>query len=163
MPGSGKTTLFKRLVHALRQFNPAGFYTSEIREGAKRRGFCLKGLDGRSGILAHVGFQTAHRVGKYGVDLKEFETFIDPLLSLGPQTGLVMIDEIGKMECLSAAFQKWIRQVFDSPKPIVATIARRGGGLIAELQKRPDVRIFEITRNNHDEVFEEICSIVTRD
>ena len=160
MPGSGKTTLFKRLVHALKHLNPAGFYTSEIREEGTRKGFSLKGLDGRSGILAHVGFRTTYRVGKYGVDLNGFDAFIGPLLFLGPQTGLVMIDEIGKMECLSAAFQRWIRQVFDSPKPIVATIAQRGGGLIAELKKRSDVRVFTITRDNHDEVFEEICSVL---
>ena len=161
MPGSGKTTLFKRLAHALRDVNPIGFYTSEIRQGGTRKGFGLKSLDGRSGILAHVGFGTGYRVGKYGVDLDSFEAFLEPLWFSGPQTGLIMIDEIGKMECLSAAFQKWIRQIFDSPKSIVATIAQKGGGLIAELKRRPDVRLFTLTRENQEEVFAKIFSILT--
>ncbi len=161
MPGSGKTTLFNRLVTALRHLNPIGFYTSEIREAGTRKGFSLTGLDGRSGILAHVGFHTPYRVGKYGVDLDGFEAFIGPLVSLDQQTDLLMIDEIGKMECLSAAFQKWIRQVFDAPKPIVATIAQSGGGLIAELKRQPDVRIFTITRENQNELFEEISSVLS--
>ncbi len=161
VPGSGKTTLFKRLVRALRHFNPIGFYTSEIREGGTRKGFSLKSLDGRSGILAHVRFRTGYRVGKYGVDLDGFESFLGPLSFSGLQTGLVMIDEIGKMECLAPAFQDWIRQVFNSPKPIVATIAQRGGGLIAELKKRTDVRILTLTRENQDELFEKICSLLS--
>lgn len=161
LPGSGKTRLFKRLVHALRHFNPAGFYTSEIREGGTRKGFGLKSLDGRSGVLAHVGFRTGYRVGKYEVDLAGFEAFLAPLSFLDPQTGLIMIDEIGKMECLSAAFQIWIRQVFDSPKPIVATIAERGGGPIAELKKRSEVRLFTLTRENQEEVFVKICSLLS--
>jgi nucleoside-triphosphatase len=163
LPGSGKTSLFKRLVHALRPLNPAGFYTSEIREGGVRKGFGLQSLDGRSGILAHVGLRTGHRVGKYEVDLAGFEAFLDPLSLSDPQTGLIMIDEIGKMECLSTAFQKLIRRVFDSPKPIVATIAQKGGGPIAELKKRSDVRLFTLTRENQEEVFVKICSILSID
>ena len=120
-PGSGKTTLFKRLVHDLRHFNPSGFYTSEIRKGGTRTGFSLKSLDGRSGILAHVEFQTGYRVGKYRVDLEGFE----------------------------------------SPKSIIATIAQKGGGLIAELKSRPDVRLFILTRENQEDLFEKICSILS--
>lgn len=161
VPGSGKTTLFKRLLDTLRNLNPIGFYTSEIREGGTRKGFSLKSLDGRSGVLAHVGFRTGYRVGKYAVDLKGFDAFLSPLVLLSPQSGLVMIDEIGKMECLSAAFRKWIKQVFDSPKTIVATIAQRGGGPIAELKNRSDVRLFTLARENQEEVFVKICSILS--
>ena len=82
LPGSGKTTLFKRLLDALRNLNPTGFYTSEIREGGTRKGFRLKSLDGRSGVLAHVGFQTGYRVGKYAVDLEGFEAFLRPFVLL---------------------------------------------------------------------------------
>jgi len=161
MPGSGKTTLFKRLVHALQHLKPIGFYTSEIREEGIRKGFALRGLDGRSGILAHVQFHSANRVGKYGVDVDGFETFIRTLSSADRQTGLVVIDEIGKMECLSTVFQKWVRDLFDRPQPIVATIAQKGGGLIAELKRLPGVRIFTITRENQDDIFKKICSLLS--
>ena len=160
VPGSGKTTLFKKLFDALRSHNPTGFYTSEIREGGTRQGFRLKSLDGRSGVLAHAGFQTGYRVGKYAVDLEGFDAFLRPLMLLSPPFGLVMIDEIGKMECLSAEFRKWIKQVFASPATVVATIAQKGGGLIAELKRRPEVKIFTVTRENQEEVFVKICSIL---
>ena len=160
LPGSGKTTLFRRLVERLRHLNPVGFYTAEIRKHTKRQGFRLCSLDGRRGILAHVDFRTGYQIGKYGVDVTGFEAFFARLPILAPETGLVMIDEIGKMECLSHDFNKMISRIFDSQTPLIATIAQKGGGLIAELKKRPDVQLFKLTRENQDDVFRKICSVL---
>jgi nucleoside-triphosphatase len=161
VPGSGKTTVFRRLVDKLRHLNPVGFFTAEIRKGGGRQGFGLNSLDGRTGILAHVNFRTGYQVGKYGVDVAGFEAFIDPLPVLAPETGLVMIDEIGKMECLSDIFIKIISDILNSEKPLVATIAQKSGGLIAELKKRSDVQLFTLTRENQDETVSQICSILS--
>jgi nucleoside-triphosphatase len=158
MPGSGKTTLFRRLVNEWQHLNPVGFYTAEIREGKSRRGFELCSLDGRSGTLAHVNLRTGYRVGKYGVDVNGFEAFLAELPLGAPQTGLVMIDEIGKMECLSDRFIEIVKAVFDSDRRLVATIARKGGGLIAQLKKRTDVQLFVLTSQNQDSLFIKICS-----
>ncbi|MGD8392245.1 MAG: nucleoside-triphosphatase [Desulfobacterales bacterium] len=159
-PGSGKTTLFRRLVDELQHLNPAGFYTAEIREGKSRRGFELCSLDGRTGTLAHVDLRTGYRVGKYGVDVNGFEAFLAELPLWAPQTGLVMIDEIGKMECLSDRFIEIIKSVFDSDRRLVATIAQKGGGLIAQLKKRTDVRLFVLTRENQDKIFIKVRSFL---
>jgi nucleoside-triphosphatase len=104
VPGSGKTTLFRRLVDEFQDLNPVGLYTAEIRQGKSRKGFHLCGLDGRRGTLAHVDLRTGCRVGKYGVDVDGFEIFLEQLPFSTLQNGLVMIDEIGKMECLSDRF-----------------------------------------------------------
>jgi nucleoside-triphosphatase len=159
LPGSGKTTVFRRLVGKLRHLNPVGFFTAEIRKGGRRKGFSLSSLDGRTGILAHADFRTGYQVGKYGVDVAGFEAFIKPLPVLAPETGLVMIDEIGKMECLSDRFTKIISDILNSEKPLIATIAQKGGGLIAELKKRSDVQLFHLTRENQDETVSRICSM----
>ncbi len=160
VPGSGKTTLFRRLVEGLRHWKPVGFYTAEIRKHGKRRGFRLNGLDGRTGILAHVDFQTGYRVGKYDVDVAGFEAFIEPLPDLVRKGSLVMIDEIGKMECFSDGFAKIISDILNSETPLIATIAQKGGGLIAEIKKRPDVKVVKLTRDNQDILFEQICSAI---
>ena len=158
LPGSGKTTLFRRLVDDLQHLNPFGFYTAEIRQGRSRKGFRLCSLDGRSGILAHVDLRTGYRVGKYGVDVNGFEAFLKKLPFSTLQAGLVMIDEIGKMECLSERFTKILRAVFDSDSRLVATIALKGGGFIAQLKSRPDVKLFELTHQNQDKLFKQICA-----
>jgi nucleoside-triphosphatase len=161
VPGSGKTTVFRRLVDKLQHLNPVGFFTAEIRKGGRRKGFSLSSLDGRTGILAHLDFRTGYQVGKYGVDVAGFEAFIDPLAVLAPETGLVMIDEIGKMECLSDIFTKIISDILNYEKPLVATVAQKGGGLIADLKKRSDVKLFTLTRENQDEAVTRICSILS--
>ena len=159
MPGSGKTTLFRRLVDQFQHLNPVGFYTAEMRQGKSHKGFRLCGLDGRSGMLAHKELRTGYRVGKYGVDVNGFEAFLKKLPFSTLQTGLVMIDEIGKMECLSDRFAEIIRAVFDSDSRLVATIALKGGGFIAELKKRHDVRLFELTHQNQDSLFKRLVQM----
>ena len=59
-----------------------------------------------------------------------------------------LIDEIGKMECHCPQFIAAMRRLLDGPVPVVATIALRGGGFIAEVKNRPDVQIVEVTQAN---------------
>ena len=103
-PGIGKTTLVKRLFEKLAVLNPVGFYTEEIREGGIRRGFRLVSHDGREGILSHVDIRSPFKVGKYRVDVSGFDRFLDTLSISKSDSGLVILDEIGKMECFSRKF-----------------------------------------------------------
>ena len=158
LPGCGKTTLFKKLAEELRHLWPVGFYTEEIREAGVRKGFGLRSLDGRQGVLAHVSFSGGSRVGKYGVDVAGFEKFLGEVSLGGPKAGLVMIDEIGRMECLSRLFQRLVREILDSDRLLVATIAQRGGGLIEDVKRREDVRIYTLTLQNREAVLETILA-----
>ena len=122
-PACGKTTLFKRLARELKHLRPVGFYTQEIRKGGVRQGFTLNGLDGSSGVLAHVDFSGDCRVGPYGVDVAGFDDFIDRISFADQKTELVMIDEIGKMECFADKFKILISDLLDSEKLLIATVA----------------------------------------
>jgi nucleoside-triphosphatase len=133
-----------------------GFYTEEIRPGRERTGFALRSLDGRAGRLAGVDISGRHRVGKYGVDVEGFERFLDAVDLNQPTAGLVMIDEIGKMECLSPRFQQMIREILASERLLIATVAQHGGGLIEEIKRRKDVRIYTLTVQNRDSIAESI-------
>jgi nucleoside-triphosphatase len=156
LPGVGKTTLIRKLVEELKPLRPVGFYTEEIREEGTRKGFELISLDGRRGLLAHAEVKGHYRVGKYNVDVKGFEEFLGTVPFLDPSAHLVMIDEIGKMECFSDQFKKLIRGLLDSDKWVIATIALKGRGLIGEVQKRQDVKLFQITRSNRDSILSDI-------
>ena len=158
LPGVGKTTLIKKLSEELRYLHPAGFYTAEIREEGLRKGFELVSLEGRRGVLSHIDIKSPYRVSRYKVDIRGFEDFLDGISFFDDSTGLVIIDEIGKMECLSDQFKKLIKELLDSEKWVIATIALKGSGLIEEIKKRQDVKLFEITKGNRDFLLREILN-----
>jgi nucleoside-triphosphatase len=146
-PGIGKTNLIKRLSEAFSPFSPIGFYTAEIREEGVRKGFELISLDGKRKLLSHQELKSHYRVGSYRVDVKGFEEFLASISWSDPSARLVIIDEIGKMECLSEKFKKLLIEVLDSEKGLIATIALKGGGLIAEVKERQDVKLFTMTKS----------------
>lgn len=160
LPGVGKTTAVIRLAEALRNFHPAGFYTSEIREASVRRGFELVSFDGRRALLSHVTMKSTYRVGRYGVDIRGFEDFLGALDFTGRESRLAIIDEIGKMECHSEKLKELVRDLLDSGKPVIATIAQRGEGFIAEVKRRGDVSLFELTLANRATLVGELARSV---
>jgi len=162
LPGVGKTTLIKKLSEALKHLHPVGFYTEEIRERGERKGFELVSLDGKKSLLSHKDIKSPYRVGQYKVDIKGFEEFLDSVSFFNPLTRLIIIDEIGKMECLSDQFKGLLKEILDSGKWVIATIALKGGGLIAEVKERKDVQLFEITKKNRDFLLKEISDFVSQ-
>jgi nucleoside-triphosphatase len=159
-PGVGKTTLIRALVDRLRERRPSGFYTSEIRKSGVRQGFELQSLDGRRGILAHTGVRSEFRVGKYGIDIQAFEFFLEAL-NLPAQSGsLVIIDEIGKMECFSVAFRQVIDGLLCSHATLIATIAERGTPFIEACKRRPNTMLFTLTRENRTIIAEQIIGLL---
>jgi len=145
-PGTGKTTLVEKILETLEEYNPRGFLTKEIRKDGIRTGFELVSLDGRRQVLSHVEIRGRHRVGRYGVDLESFESFLDELSLFEPGTGIIVIDEIGKMECLSEKFRDMVIRVLDSPVPLLATIAISGPVFLEGIKIREDVFLMEIRR-----------------
>ena len=159
-PGVGKTTIVKRLVGFLGPEALAGFYTAEIRVRGQRHGFQAVTLSGQETVLAHVSIKSRPRVGRYGVDVPAFEKLVLPELSR--PADLMLIDEIGKMECFSQAFVSAVRRLLDGPVPVVATVAATGGGFIAEAKGRSDVEMLQVTHDNRDALPQTIARMLTR-
>ena len=170
-PGVGKTTLIKRLVSMLEWWAPVGFYTEEIREGGRRTGFRIVDLaSDRRAVLSSVKIKSPRKVGRYGVDVEGFERFLGEsgLLGVAGEAGaerprVVVIDEIGKMECFSRVFVSAVQDLFDSALPVVATVARSGGGFISGVRNRGDVTVFEVTRANRDGLATEIFEYLRKE
>jgi nucleoside-triphosphatase len=155
-PGIGKTTLIRNICSALSDQHIAGFYTEEMRLDGERQGFELVGLNGARALLAHVDNRSPFRVGKYGVDIDSLDRFIQTLDCLAPAIDLIVIDEIGKMECFSAVFRDLAQRALASETPVVASVAHRGGGFIAEVKERWDVRLFDMGWDNRDHLLPQI-------
>lgn len=161
-PGSGKTTVIMRFL-ALGDFDAGGFYTEEIRKGNKRTGFKIVTLDGEEATLAEAGFPSKHRVGKYGVNVEGIERVAVKALevALASKT-VIVIDEIGKMECYSGTFRDVVTACLDGHIPIIATIAKRGARFIESLKDRSDVTIYEVTPATRDGLPKKLSSILER-
>ena len=138
------------MAESLPRARLGGFVTEEIRVRGERLGFALETFDGRRSTLAHVERDGPPRVGKYGVDVDTLEAVARSALAVRRGVALYLIDEIGKMECLSPAFVEATRVLLDAGVSLVATVGQRGGGFIAEVKRRPDVTLWEITRANRD-------------
>lgn len=161
-PGCGKTTTLIRITANLDPGKVAGFYTQEIRQNNTRKGFRWKRLDGPDGILAHIDIKGPPRVGKYGVDVAGFEKSVLPVLDTEHDyTELFVIDEIGKMECLSGKFVAAIRRLFASDRAVLATVAKKGTGLISEVKNHPGVKLFNLTHQEQDKTVAEISQILS--
>lgn len=144
-PGVGKTTLIKKIISSI-DWPKTGFYTEEIREGGRRRGFKFTTLNGDEGVLAHIDFPGPMMVGRYGVRLDEFNKLAVPTIEEGINGRcLIVIDEIGKMELFSSRFQKVIEKAFRSDSNILATIGKFSHPLAQAIKNLPDVLMFELT------------------
>lgn len=160
-PRIGKTTVIKKVADELNKLRPCGFYTEEIGKSGKRKGFVIKGLDGKEwGLLAHVDIKSPYRVGKYGVNLEGFERFLSELEEEIFTGRIVLIDEIGKMECFSERFVKIVDACLSSEIPLVATVSEKGGGFIEEIKRRDDVTLVTLTIGNRDSMPERIIRLI---
>jgi len=150
-PGIGKTTVIIKIAKFLK--NPAGFYTQEIRERGRRTGFRIRSFQGKEGILAHERHKSPYRVGKYRVNVEDFERVALPALEEGLKRGeILLIDEIGKMEMFSTKFKEKIEKALDDPLPVVATIPQKMNPRIKEVLENRRFRTVTVTRENRDQL-----------
>lgn len=165
LPGCGKTTLIERVASSL-EAPVAGFITREIRERGSRVGFSIDTFGGQKGILAYVGEEGTHRVGRYAVRIETLEDIAIPSVTASSSGILIVIDEIGKMECLSPAFRRAVLDALDSMNPVLASVAKRGDSFMEGIRARKDVALHEVTTGNRNllaaSITEEIRSMLRK-
>ena len=149
-PGAGKTTAAQRLVDILRERGVPvrGFTTEEIRDGGRRVGFAVTAAGGHRAVLAHVNLDGPPRVGKYGVDLAAFERVALPALADPGTGGVVVIDELGKMELASAAFRDAVQRLLGTDCSLVATVHIHRHPFTDALKRR--IEVVRLDASNRD-------------
>ncbi len=154
MPKSGKSTLLHRLITEIP--NKVGFITTEIKENAQRVGFTLETQNHTSAVLAHINFNTDMKVGKYFVEIKNLEALL-PEVEQFTSNQILYIDEIGQMSLGSEKFKNLVRKYFDSPNICLATVSQvYVDAFIEEIKSRKDVKIFFLTEENRDQMYQMI-------
>jgi nucleoside-triphosphatase len=159
-PGIGKTTVARRLLIVLRDAGIplGGFVTDEIRSGGRREGFAVRTVDGQRDILAHLELPGPPRVGRYGVDLPAFERVALPAMAAPQPVGVVVVDELGKMELASAAFRDAMSDLLDRDVAVVATVHVHRHPFTDALKRRPDLRVIRVTERSRDALPERLAA-----
>jgi nucleoside-triphosphatase len=156
-PGTGKTRLIMQVLEEISAEGAGGFYTEEIRDQVARKGFRLVTLDGQTSTLAHINIKGRHRVGKYGVDLDVMEKIAVPALRRAAEKGqLVIIDEIGRMELMSASFRQAVAEIIKGGHRVLGTITLNPHPRADAVKQRPEVDLVPVTGSNSRQVLEDI-------
>lgn len=156
----GKTTLLKEIVAALRVC-AGGFFTEEERREGKREGFRIVTLAGPTAILASIHMRSPHRVSKYGVSIEGLEgTGVAALRRAIQEAGIIVIDEVGKMELFSAQFQQAVLDAVESGKPVLGTIMLASHPWADKVKQDPRIRVFTLTEANRSQVKQELVKLL---
>lgn len=160
-PRCGKSTLIEKLVGRIEK-PVIGFFTKEIREKGRRCGFSITTLDGKKGVLAHVSIKSRFRVGKYGVNVADIDQIAVSAMIPARPDEIVVIDEVGKMECCSSLFRQTLMKILDSDNGVLGSIAQKGDKFIYKVKAREDVLLVPVTQENRDkpELFSQLLSAV---
>ena len=157
-PSSGKTTVIKKVIKLL-TIPLKGFYTEEERLNDKRVGFLMHSLDGKKGYLAHQDITSDYHIRRFGVSIANIESIAIPAITPSAEQ-VIILDEIGKMECFSQKFIAAAKLALDSPNIVVGTITLGGTDFILEVKQRSDIEIIEVTLENRDHLPEIIAKKV---
>jgi nucleoside-triphosphatase len=160
-PGSGKTTLCRRLIEALPALRIGGILTQEIRQDHERLGFEIVDIaTGQKGLLAHRHSTEGPRVGRYRVNITDIERIAVPALKRAlTEAQLIVIDEIAPMELHSAPFEHAVKAVLESPKPVLVTFKERfEHPLVARV--RAEFSVFVITPSTREKLFQELLALL---
>lgn len=172
-PGVGKTTVVRRLADRLTEaggdasengtgggrgldagppaLEVAGFLTEEIREEGERKGFRAVALPGgEARTMAHREIEGGPRVAAYGVDVAAVDALAAETLDPDRAPDVWLVDEIGKMECLSGRFVEAVRALLDGDRPVVATVGGGGSEFMEAVRRREDAALWRVTRDNRD-------------
>ncbi len=133
-----------------------------MREGNKRVGFTIQTLDGKEGILAQRYKKSPFRVGPYGVCLEEFEELALSAIKAARKGQVLVVDEIGKMEILSAKFREAVREALETPLDLLATVGKGKDPFLVWVRSHPSVMLRNVSLENREGLVEEILEALDR-
>jgi nucleoside-triphosphatase len=159
IPGVGKTTVLVRVVEGLKSkdYSVGGMLSREVRSSGSRVGFEILSLrDNQRGWLARVDQKEGPQVGKYHVNLFDFDRVgVAAIAEAVDNYEVIVVDEIGPMELFSDSFKETVTRAFQSKKLVIATVHwRERGFMTSALDKINDVQWFEVSMNNRERLHE---------
>jgi nucleoside-triphosphatase len=116
----------------------------------------VEAASGAWDVFAHIGLPGPPRVGRYGVNLAAFERVALPALRIPRKGGVVIVDELGKVELASAPFRGAVVELLGRDVAVVATVHLARHWLTDALKRRPDIRVIRVTEATHDALAQQL-------
>jgi len=162
-PGCGKSTLIQKMIKLMQQKGKqiGGINTPELREG-QRLGFeIVDMITGDRGILAHKSQPEGPRVSQYKVNLRDLDNIGVKGIkkALEKKVDFIIIDEIGKMELVSSAFQEIVWEALELQK-VFGTIGQISHPFVTKVYNRNDLNLYTLTPQTREQVFAELRGLL---
>jgi nucleoside-triphosphatase len=138
-----------------------GISTPELREG-QRLGFeIVDMMTDERGILAHKNQLDGPRVSQYRVNLNDLENIGVKGIkkALEKNVDFIVIDEIGKMELVSSAFQEVVWEALELQK-VLGTIGQISHPFVTKVYNREDLKVYTLTPQNRELIFAELRELL---
>lgn len=158
----GKSTLIQRVTNNLPLTRILGFKTSRFFQNKKLAGFFLEDFARlhRDAPKAFIGRCVNDN---YWVSIPEtFDTLGVEILQncLREKPDLIVMDELGFFENDAVLFQKHVHAVLSAPVPVLGVLKKKETPFLDQIRGRNDVKVFEVTRENRDSMYELIFAEV---
>ena len=96
------------------------------------------------------------------MDLEAFERVALPSLE-PPSGGVVLVDELGKMELASERFRSAVERLLGEPIAVAATVMAGRHPFTDRLKRRKEVEVVRLTASSRDRLPEELAGRLLRD
>lgn len=163
-PGVGKSTIIGKVANILGQ-KAGGFLTTEVRDkDGLRSGFQIVALHGERMLLASTNpsYKSAHwqPFGRYWVNGDAVEQVAIPaIVHAIREAQVVIVDEIGPMELLSAAFCDVVWRLLDGNCPVIGTIVERPHPVADLIKQHNRVQLCVVTAATRDRLPQQVMRL----
>lgn len=157
-PGVGKSSIVEKVMDLVPKCT--GILAREYRKEGDRVGFIAENRRGEAKqFMRKTDKQLKDSIGQpgnwYAVDVRVIDTFVVPELEQASRVdgAVLCIDEIGRAQMLSSAFNKLVKILLLNPQQsLLATIvyADDPHSPSLEFKRYPNVCLLEVTRKNRD-------------
>lgn len=152
-PGSGKTTLVKKLADFLlkNDVSFSGFYTLETRNKGKRTGFKLTIIPEENVYTLASLNPPGISFGRYYVKTEGTERGIK---ALKREANVYIVDEVGPMEAKHPDFMPAVKDLLETDKNIIAVIHRKMTDLVEK------ENLYRISPENRNDLYEKLKNLI---
>ncbi len=166
--GVEKTETLEKIIDMLDDegITVGGMVSDPIMENNRRVGYQVMNWQNKEkAVFAHLNLDTMLEIEGYGVNLDSLEEVgVKAIQDAAETRDVILVDEIGKMQVESEAFNQTVKRAMELNKPMILTFQKKSRNtLLQDIRRRDDVRMLELTDVNKDLLPYKIVDLITEE